>query len=408
MRYPSKHGRQRPSPRSPYLNLLVEILTKIYVAALVSPSPIDLCPGEYAFRQEDFCTDPAIQQRASNFEKSDAAKKRIYRDWPIKVAFRLQSSLQYVRQHLAVQLLAVCCQIYNEAAGYFWGVNVWRFSDDHKWEIPLRFLLTIGESARSMLRKVEVLAPSAVMMYSVLPRANGWMIKNQPKLHAVHIRYDADCQDTIWELWMRERSLRSLDLVIPAGYQLRGPCTWGGSRRWWGRSSYWDELFMGFTAKTRVVVESEGSLYDPDCVLQQGWDVVALPSSGIIEGVPASVPVPWEAMDIDHDHVRLWKSDVDYLTGVMQLFDIKELSIHANGGRVKHAAATQKRVQRTLKGFGPCMIRVDDIPCQCWRCRSPYSYSKPCVPHEPSGSRYSSIVDLQEEEVLEWLAAFDV
>ena len=77
----------------------------------------------------------------------------------LKLAFRLQSSLLYVRKRLVIQLLAVCRQIYNEAAAYFWGGNIWRFSHDEEWEVLTRFLLTIGPNARSMIHEIEVTAP---------------------------------------------------------------------------------------------------------------------------------------------------------------------------------------------------------------------------------------------------------
>lgn len=87
---------------------------------------------------------------------------------PIRLAFRLQSSLQYVRQRLAVQLLAVCCQIYDEAARYFWGCNTWRFCDDQEWDVLLRFLLNIGPNARSMIQKLEALAPASEQIGNVM------------------------------------------------------------------------------------------------------------------------------------------------------------------------------------------------------------------------------------------------
>ena len=40
-------------PDSPFLNLPAETRNQIYSAALVSSSPIDLCPANYAYSQED-------------------------------------------------------------------------------------------------------------------------------------------------------------------------------------------------------------------------------------------------------------------------------------------------------------------------------------------------------------------
>lgn len=97
---------------------------------------------------------------------------------------------------------------------------------------------------------------------------------------------------------------------------------------------------------------------------------------------------------------------MDHLTGIMQLFEIEEISIHANGGRVRNLV--KKETQRLLTAFGPCMIIVEDLPCDCWRCergrRSPF-YDEP---HLRGGTCYKSLVDIRERENMEWLGAFDV
>ena len=42
------------------------------------------------------------------------------------------------------------------------------------------------------------------------------------------------------------------------------------------------------------------------------------------------------------DRAHWWESDVDHLTGVMQLFEIEEVSVHANGGRVNMREPREK------------------------------------------------------------------
>jgi len=402
LRHQLKHRRQRPSHDSPFLNLPPEIRTQIYITALVSPAPIDLCPADYVYTTEDFATNPAWQRRYSTFQKSDAAYVFGHRHQPTALAFRRQSSLEYVRQHLAVQLLAVCRQIYNEAAGYFWGCNVWRFSDDQDWDILLRFLLTIGENARAIIRKLEVFAPCAWTNSHLLSRNEHWVVKNQPKLHMIKLWHDLESHDVVWELWMREKSLERLDLIVPAEYELGPLSAWCRFRYRWCGCYYWDDLFMEFTAKTRVVIESGGVLGDLDSILQQGWDVVNHAVTGVM---PDDAGAPLEILDF---RVQLWESDVDFLTGVPQIFVNEEISVHANGGRVRTAAANKRKNERVLKGFGPCMIRVDDIPCQCWRCTSKCWLYWPMPKHQRSGVRYSSLVDLQDRELLEWLGSFDI
>lgn len=98
---------------------------------------------------------------------------------------------------------------------------------------------------------------------------------------------------------------------------------------------------------------------------------------------------------------------MDCLTGVMHLFETCELSVHANSGRVS-TAANKKIMARVLKNFGPCMIRVDDIPCDCWRCVSEYSLDWPSNKHSRFGTSYKSLIDLRDNDLLEWLRAFNI
>lgn len=203
---------------------------------------------------------------------------------------------------------------------------------------------------------------------------------------------------------MREKTLRSLDLVVPAGYKLGSLSHWSRFGHWW-RGYYSDDLYIGFTAKTRVVAESGGVLDDLLNILQQGWDVVNHVTTGVNSD---DAGAPLGILDVVPFGVQLWESGVDFLTGVPQLFAIEDISVHANGGRVRNAAANKKKNERVLKGFGPYMIRVDDIPCQCWQCTSRYSFYWPMIKHQRSGVRYSSLVDLHDRELLEWLGAFDI
>ena len=389
-----KHRRHRPSRSSPFLDLPAEIRNYIYIAALVSPSPIDLCPAKYAHTQVELNADPSLQRRQLLFEQAKTAGMQTARPrWgesrPTKVAFRLQSDLQYVRQHLAVQLLAVCCQTYNEAARYFWGDNVWRFSDDENWEILLRFMLTIGQNARSLIRRLEVLVPGAKRVADVPPRDATWVVKNQPKLRMSKLWEDEWRHDVVWQMWAREKSLRSLSLVIPTGYEADS-------------LYYWlNDVVMEFTAKGLVVIESGGVLYNKDEILQQGWNVLALLNSRILRFSP-----DYENLVEDvHGEGQLWESDVDCLTGVAQLFEMEDISIHANAGRV-HNARNKERGRRLHK-FGPCMVRIDDIPCVCWMCQSSYRWNLPAR-HERTGTKYISLVDIREKELLEWMGDFDL
>lgn len=319
LRHQLKHRRARPSHNSPFLNLPPEIRNQIYIAALVAPAAIDLCPPHYAYTAEEIATSPVTQRRYSEHQKSDAACAAAGRIRPTALAFRQQTSLQYVRKDLAAHLLAVCRQIYNEAAGCFWGRNVWRFSDDREWEILLRFLLTIGDNARAMIRKLEVLAPNTETYSHVLAKDKSWVLKNQPKLHMIKLWDDWEYHNVVWELWMREKSLRTLDLIIPAGYELGPLNDW--TRHWYRQGGwfYSDVSLTEFTAKTRVVCEFDGffsRLDDVACILQRGWDAVNY------SVLPDDTGAPRDTLDLE---VQAWESDVDFLTGVPQLFVIEEI-----------------------------------------------------------------------------------
>lgn len=218
-----------------------------------------------------------MQKRSSAFQMTNDAQAINHRNRPPKLSFRQQSSLLYVRRCLAVGLLATCCQIFTEAASYFWGENVWRFSDDQEWEVLLRFLLTIGPTAKSMIRKLEVLA-SDRKLDDVFSRDVHWYFKNHPKLHMVKLYHDDSRHETVWGMLASEKWLPQLDLIVPAGYKLR-PGYWGSSWYW-----NWDEFQMRCNVKTRIVVESGADLYNRKTISQEeGWDIIALPGSQLCE-----------------------------------------------------------------------------------------------------------------------------
>ena len=387
MQHPIKGRRRRRPQKSPFFDLPPEVRSRVYRAALVNPTPIDLCPLRYAQRRHDIDRDASMHQRyykymTSNCPPRDGSSWHLNRS--VKVAFRIQNSLRDVRTGLVVQILAVCCQIYNEAAPYFWTRNTWRFSYDLDWEYVLRFLLTIGPNARSMLQEIEIIVPHTIPrptadnLPQILPREKNWRVKNHPKLHMVKCSYKyGECYNAVWNIWMQERSLQRLKLVVPRQWKI------GYAYDSWIS----DEVSMHFLAKTQVILERGSLLMNRGEMLQLGWDVIAKQGSTTAE--------EWDHSVTKHEEEVIYRSVLDYLTGVPQLFQIEEDSIHANGGRAK-PLRNKRRVCRQLHAFGPCMVVVERVPCRCPCCQK--CSHRPNGHECPDNIRYTSLVDAQEDK----------
>lgn len=399
MTYPKRYRRRRPRHphKSPFLRLPREIRDMIYRAALISPTPIDLCPANYAESNPDGILDISPQRYLKFVNLPD---KRINRILTLSIppnppplfgprppaevprqallAFRLQNDLHYVRKGLATQLLQVCCQIYNEAADYYWGSNIWRFSDDIGWEVLWRFLLSIGVQARSRIRKLDVLAPFTLAKNHALSRWENWYIKNEPKLHMSKLwqgRRPRECYDLIYDMWMSEKPSQILNFAVPAGYCLQSPNTPGLS---WNRA-----LFMGLLPnKIRVIVESKGTAYDSQQILGQGWDLTALPGSRL----PKRNDERFYDMVPVIEVAQTWKSEDDHLAGVSRLFELEETCASVDWER-SHVPGAFAQVGRYLKGFGPCMIIMGRRLCNC------YPWDSPCIHGAMSGLQHYSLVD---------------
>lgn len=285
-----------------------EIRNEIYKLVLVSPTPIDLCPVKYAYKIEGWKKNQELQKRYLAFQNSDSAKVVHRHNRPTKVAFRLQSGLLRVRKHLAVALLATCRQIFYEAASYFWGDNVWRFSGDRHWEVLRRFLLSLGPTAKPRIRKLSVVAPTW-QTKEALPTDARWHIKNHPKLHMAKLYHSNHKRSLrpnlliVWELLAQGNWLPKLDLIVPAGYELPYLADPFDTIFYPWRDR--DDFQMEFNTKTRFVVESGGTLYDPQEISQEnGWDLVALPGSRIIETEDEWRTVP--KTDTIVDEAEIW------------------------------------------------------------------------------------------------------
>ena len=325
----------------------------IYQLALVSPCSIDLCPPWYATWDDHAGKERIVRRETLTGE--DIGQNDV---------FRQQVDLTHVRDYLSVHILQVCRQIYQEAAHYFWGTNVWRFTDDEGWEILWRFLETIGPNARSMVSRIDVMAPFAIpdqmassYVFFDWVRYNA---KNRPKLHMIK-RWEGafrdDCYPLVQQIWDNERTLKELNLLIPGQHYMKSVTT--GSLDWRVDRS------MGQIPKIRVVVEPGDILYDKDCVLRQGWDLVAHAGCSLGSGDLAT-PRAERKLYVT-EKVHHWEGQDDFPAGFEYMFESEDTSVHANRGRVTDPKRSI-RVARDLKSFGPCMIRMENIYCRCYAC----------------------------------------
>lgn len=259
-----------------------------------------------------------------------------------------------------------------------------------------RFLLSIGANALSHIQKIEVLAPLVVNQEDILAVAEAWHIKNEPKLHMAKIwrgGVNRSCVDLVHDFWKRERTLQKLTLLVPDGYALFR----------FQHNNAWsdDPLYMGFLPKVRIVVEDGGALFDVQYVLDQGWDLVTMPGSGIKNPRTAE----WRSGLTTTEAKQVWESDTDlHLAGLSQLFEEQEISTNSQGRRANRGLKG-KKLERLLSAFGPCMILAEDISCKCWWCKFDYTFDRSL--HKPIGVLYTSLVEVQERQIQEWMEQFE-
>lgn len=316
----------------------------IYQFALIRNQPIDLWPHLYHGNTDSSSTGELPKEFLEN---------------PLKI--RHQESLTYVRKEMATGLLGTCRQIYCEAAMYFWAQNLFKFSGRSGWQGLLRFLLTIGPAARSRIRRLDVHAP-IYMRWPVKDKdgkdLNG-RSKNLPKMHMIKIpqenHLDNIAKQRVCVILEQDRTLEELNFVVPAEFRNGDGTEFGGYTE--DHTMKTEALqriqTLDFLKKT-VVVEKGGYLAvqnGPNQILQQGWDLVCLPGSFILE-----LDGSWDYQKQEVVEPRRWSADVrfdwDRWLGVDRLLaNIDEDSQHANGGR--HSSGKRK-VARALKAFGEC------------------------------------------------------
>ena len=377
---------------SPFLDLPAEIRNQIYQLALISPSPIDLWPRQHITGLEHFTKDAVLQERYSRWEPQ-RGRRALRNDYIYdELEFRVQHDLVQVRTQLATGLLGTCKQIHVEAANYFWGDNTWRFSDDEEWEGLLRFLLSIGPGATARIRRLDVLAPSASP--DIPSRWSTIHVKNYPKMHLAKLHGKTlDRFDTVYALLSREKTIRELNFLVPASRSLAHAMKY----------MFEDQDIPDFHfTKVKIVVERGGSLNGGSEQIaeyvKEGWEVCGLPGSSIQEDGPIGIGTTKQQYEDGH---RIWKpnSELERLIGLRQLFEEEALSVHASGGKAK-PQGKHINTERELKGFGPCMIIVDPVPCSCWKC------CRLTRRHSPIGVSYRSLVEENEGQISDWMESF--
>lgn len=355
--------RSRTRQNSPFLKLPAEIRIAIYQYALIRDKPIDLWPHAY--------------HTNSKPEEVESEGQELSREEdPYAYKVRHQEDLDYVRKEIATGLLGTCRQVYNEAAGYFWSDNHFRFSGRSGWQGLLRFFLTIGPEARARIRKIDVHAP-IYMRWPVKDKdgkdLNG-RSKNLPKMHMAKIppegHLDTVAKQRVCNILEQDRTLQEINFVVPASFRNGDENYFGGyDVDHEGTTDAIERIQQLDFVTMTVVFERDAYLAVEDGIqgiLAEGWDLVCLPGSFIYE---PGVGGEYEKHEVLQ--TRRWSAPCrqwDYMVGVSRLLaDVEEDIPHANGGR--HRRKTVKTA-RTLRGFGGCnfllgadslLVRLKDL-----------------------------------------------
>lgn len=253
--------------------LPLEIRILIYEHALISATPLDLWPHQ-CLNDDDLGTG-----------EFPLGTRPIFH-------IRRQDSLVFIRKQLATGLLGTCVQIYNEASGYFWSKNHWRFSGRSGWQGLLRFFLTIGHKARSRIQKLDVHAP-IYMRWANRISANylDGRSKNYPKMHMAKIpaegHLDNQTIQAVCGIIQQDRTLLELNFVVPENFRNGDEDSFGGydMNHEGGSGALRCIKKLDFVKKT-VVFEEKSYLAvkrGVEGILRQGWNVSCMSGSFIYE-----------------------------------------------------------------------------------------------------------------------------
>lgn len=176
----------------------------VYDLTLVKDESIDLWPGSH------WGFELGYQGRARNLGANRA---------------RFAEMMRTIREGLEVNLLRTCKIISSEGSPILYGRNDFRFTMEDGWFPLYRFLTTIGKWKRSYIKGVSVFVPIESLFYeerSWMPRPPSF---NTPALEsrfapALVTMSVTEAVRGCCELWMKEKTLRTLYLVAPPGMHL--------------------------------------------------------------------------------------------------------------------------------------------------------------------------------------------
>ncbi|KAL8834906.1 MAG: hypothetical protein Q9170_003548 [Blastenia crenularia] len=164
-----------------------------------------------------------------NPKEAGAHRRQWKPEWRTKYIYvRDQYDLRYLRTNLGAGLLRTCKEIHDEALMYFYGLNQFRFTGKGAWHGLLRFLVTIGPSARSHIKTLDVCAPFLMEWpdYEDRDKVRHHQIlderaKNDPKLRMAKtlpkIGNKTLVIRRVCKLILEEGTLQHLNLVVPTG-----------------------------------------------------------------------------------------------------------------------------------------------------------------------------------------------
>jgi len=404
---------------SPFLRLPGEIRNRIYGYSLTKHDRvIDLWPYAKldAVKVSNDPSNPELQRRAQRLVEEIKYKEEQYRDEAS--CFRHQQDLEYVRKQLAIGLLRTCQQVYREAFIFFYGYNLFSFSDDCNHEAVRRFLTTIGTRAKKEIRCLQIAYPYtwAIDDDRFVPQD----AKSHPKLRLAKIYtpksttpWDSSHEEEINAAFvasilrndMRD-TLQELQFVIPEGNWWKVKMSqppWaerqqegGGELRY---NHYIDPKFQNTPWLRKTVVVNKGASFRFQFLRQEplfeDFGLLMHAGSRNFPGVLVSDPDDtasahanqfeelerWANFSVRNEHGEdeycwTWMQDQywppmgkapedDTSFGIQELIDLNEISIAACGGKVALGPTTKQL--RILKGFGGCKFSTYKHRCDCCR-----------------------------------------
>lgn len=358
----SNRRRQSRLHQSSFLRLSREIRDLIYHIAFVNSTSINFDSVNYAESNSEINFEKFQQRRLKFIRENDKRVNRMFKrqnhiHQKSLLIFRLQNDFRFVRKQLITQFLQICRQIYNETADYYWKNNIWRFFDDDEWEILWKLLLSIEFNARSRVHKLNVLIFFSWTDDHALKKWKNWYIKNQSKLHMIklwQIEITKKCYNMIFDLWMREKTLRMLNFLIFADYIFY----------FLNVSDFsWNEalLMKTLSSKIKVIVEIEEIAFDKTFIFARKWNLIALCDNCFRFNYDE-----WTSNVITQS-IRIWKFENDLIKDLIRLFNIEKFQRSANDDRI-HTSKKWIDVKKKLNEFESCVVISKITRCHCWWC----------------------------------------